>query len=134
MDTMLRRYRNGKSNPFTLAMLALIIMGVVVGYFLFPMHWNYWTMKQLTRDSAREWIRSKKVDFARSVLRSDMKKKNISEEDISVKDCRFRDNRTTFTLTCEWTAYVDIPLKDSPLMKEFRIEVEVDGAGNLEQW
>jgi len=128
------RKRNGRGNPFTLAILTLTVIGGVAGYYLFPMHWNYWNMKQLTRESAREWIRSKKVEFAKSVLVTDMKKKGIDDDEISIKDCRFRDSRSSFQLICEWTSYVEIPLRDAPLMKEFSINVEVDGAGNIEQW
>ena len=128
------RKRTGRSNPFTMAILALTVMGIVVGYYLFPMHWNYWTMKQLTRDSAREWIRSKEVKLAKDMLQANMKKKEIDEDDISIKDCDFRDYRSSFKLSCEWTAYVYIPMRDDPLMKEFSIVVEVDSAGSLEQF
>lgn len=135
MNTMTNhRKRIGRSNPFTLAVLALTIMGVTVGYYLFPMHWNYWTMKQLTRDAAREWIRSKEVKLAKDMLRSNMKKKDIDEDDISVRDCDFRDFRSSFKLSCEWVAYVYIPLREDPLMKEFSVVVEVDSSGTLEQF
>ena len=128
------RYQHGRTNPFTLAILALTIMGIIGGYFLFPMHWDYWTMKQLTRDAAREWVRSKQTKTAKEMLTANMKKKGIDEEDISVRDCDFRDFRKSFKLSCEWTSYIEIPFREAPLMKEFSVVVEVDGNGTLEQW
>ena len=123
----------GRSNPLSMALLAMIALGCYGGYLFGPPHWDYMNMKELSRTAALEWKVSGQLSSAQLKLLSGMKKKHISTE-IEDNDCKFREMRSTLTIICEWSIYVDIPFQKDPVERAYRIDTKVHSNGDVEQW
>lgn len=125
--------RRGRSSPLGMVVLVGLIIG---GFFLYlygPMYWDYYNVKEISRQVAIEWKQNQDLTWAKQSLIGDLKKKKVSY-DVEDKSCRLRMVSQRFEINCEWTAYAEYPLIKKTIEKTFTLHTEVKLDGEIEQW
>lgn len=130
----MRHTQRGKSNFFSLTVLAALAIFSYGGYLFGPIQWHYLLVKKCTKDALLEYKVSGALSSAKTQLKSSFFREGVPEYINPKRDCKFHESRRSLRVICQWSKTVLIPGIEKSVTREYYISASIDEAGVVEQF
>ena len=130
----MRSTKRGRTNLFSLAMLASLGIAAYGAFLFGPIQWHYLLVKKCAKDALLEYQVSGALSSAKTKLKSSFFREKVPAYLDAERVCKFRESRRTLTVTCQWNKEVIIPVLDKKVIRRFDVNMSIDESGVIEQF
>ena len=114
-------------------MLAVLFCIGYAAYLFGTPHWHYRMMKKIAKDAVLTYRVSGSRQSAEQRYKSGLKQERIPLY-IDDRDCLFIEAKSQFSIECEWTAPIVIPILEMDVSQNYRFKTTIDRNGTVQDY